>query len=71
MGVANVQHKHDINHETDVMNTGNTHPMILISRHCHELGLGENECLEVFCRTRVFTTRRIVNDMESRLVPMH
>ena len=48
-----------------------THSMILISSHRHELGLREDEGLEVLRGARVFTPGVDIDHMKSWLVTMH
>ena len=45
--------------------------MVLVSRNCHKLGLGERNGLEVLCLRYVFRLGIHVNYVEAGLVFMH
>ena len=47
------------------------HPVVLVGRHCRELGLGEDERPEVLGVSGVLPGGRDVDDVEARLVLVH
>ena len=56
---------------SDILTLSDTHPVILVSRHRHELALGEDEGLEVLRGAGVLAPGVDVDHVQAGLVAVH